>query len=222
MLAMANQDGYVGATLKSLAILSRTTEDECRVALDTFLAPDANSSSSAHEGRRIANVEGGWTILNYERYRNAVSDDPNAVSARERTRKYREKMKNSVTVTSRDVTLRDTASASASSEGGVGETKPPKKPVVSVADDQAFLDEITKLYTYVNVPVELVKMRGWLMQPKNKHRTLTRKFVIGWLNKIDRPLEVNTGHWRHKTTKGLMQPGFKPQPGKEADYEWIA
>jgi hypothetical protein len=98
----------------------------------------------------------------------------------------------------------------------------PKKPLVSVADDQAFWDEITELYTHVNVPVERVKMKGWMLQPRNKIRKITREFVVRWLNKIDRPLEGKAGYWMHKTTKGRMRPGFQPQMGKEADYEWIA
>lgn len=124
MLAMSNQDGYVGSTFKSLCLLSRTTEDECRAAINTFLSPDKDSRSPEHDGRRIEQIDGGWRILNYEKYRNAVSDDPNAIRTRERVKRFRDKHKDGDAAPLRNVTLRYPASASASelasSKGGSG------------------------------------------------------------------------------------------------------
>ena len=93
MLAMANQDGYVGSTVKSLALLSRTTEEECRTALGVFQKPDGESRSKEHDGRRVEQVEGGWMILNHEKYRNSISDDPVTAKTRERVRRFREAKK---------------------------------------------------------------------------------------------------------------------------------
>ena len=93
MLAMANQDGYVGATQKSLAVLARVSEEACEKALEIFMSPDAESRTKEHEGRRVEKVDGGWVLLNYEKHRNATNDDPAAAAARERQKRYREKLK---------------------------------------------------------------------------------------------------------------------------------
>jgi len=42
-------------------------------------------------------------------------------------------------------------------------------------------------YTHVDFPRELGKMDAWLSLPKNKGRTMTREFILKWLNKLDPP-----------------------------------
>lgn len=105
MLAMANADGYVGSTLKSLAMLARVPVKACERALEILTAPDTESRTPDNDGRRIAKAEGGWLLLNYDKHRNAVSDDPAATKTRDRVRRYR---------ALRNVTTRYAASASAS------------------------------------------------------------------------------------------------------------
>lgn len=126
LLAMANQDGYVGATRKSLAMLSRVSEADCDKALSVFMAPDAESRSPENDGRRIEKVEGGWQLLNYAKHRDAVSDDPAAAKARERQKRFRDKQQDIQAL--RNATSRDTvcayASSDISSEGGVGDDLP--------------------------------------------------------------------------------------------------
>ena len=128
MLALANRDGYVEASKKSLALLSRIADPQCDHALAVLLSPDPESRTKTEDGRRIESVDGGWMILNYQLYRDATSDDPHSVSARERQRIHRGNMK----LRDCHTTSRDTASASESasadesslSEGGCkGETR---------------------------------------------------------------------------------------------------
>jgi len=40
-----------------------------RKAISTFLQPDPDSRTKEHDGRRIEEIDGGWRLLNYERYR---------------------------------------------------------------------------------------------------------------------------------------------------------
>jgi hypothetical protein len=40
-----------------------------RQALSILLAPDPDSRTKDHDGRRIEAIEGGWLILNYLKYR---------------------------------------------------------------------------------------------------------------------------------------------------------
>lgn len=69
MLSTADEDGVVGASVGGLAHLSRVTRDECAAALETFLNPDPDSRSENDDGRRIEKVEGGWRVINIQKYR---------------------------------------------------------------------------------------------------------------------------------------------------------
>lgn len=46
-------------------------------------------------------------------------------------------------------------------------------------------------YAHVDFDVELERMRRWLARPENKARRMTERFVLRWLEKIDRPVEVS-------------------------------
>jgi len=124
MLALSNANGFVSGAPTSLALLARMSKEDCDKSLDVLSSPDPESRTPDHEGRRIERVQGGCQILNYEAYRERLSDDPNAVQARERMKKYRERKRN---VTQRDGTERDTASASASGDASESEEKKNKE-----------------------------------------------------------------------------------------------
>lgn len=69
LLAMKDQDGIVEASIPGLAHQARVTVAEAEEALQKFLSPDPYSRTPEHEGRRIAPVDGGWIVLNHEKYR---------------------------------------------------------------------------------------------------------------------------------------------------------
>ena len=52
-----------------MAHRARVTVEECRKAIETFLAPDPDDTSKVEGGRRIREVEGGYLIVNHEAYR---------------------------------------------------------------------------------------------------------------------------------------------------------
>lgn len=68
MLAMADRDGVVEASVPGLAIRAGVSRPECEQALALFLAPDPDSRTPDFDGRRIEKVEGGWRVLNHGRY----------------------------------------------------------------------------------------------------------------------------------------------------------
>lgn len=68
LLTMADRDGYVAASIPGLAHSAHVSRAECEIALKTFLAPDADSRTKEHQGRRIEIVDGGWIVLNREKY----------------------------------------------------------------------------------------------------------------------------------------------------------
>ncbi len=69
MLAMSDAGGYVAASVPGLASRSRVSIDACLAALESFKSPDEWSRTKDHEGRRIIEVDGGWMLLNHEKYR---------------------------------------------------------------------------------------------------------------------------------------------------------
>lgn len=69
MLAMADREGRVWASVPGLAGRARVAVKACREALKCFLSPDADSRTKEHEGRRIEEIDGGWRLLNHAKYR---------------------------------------------------------------------------------------------------------------------------------------------------------
>lgn len=69
MLAMADQDGIVRASIPGLARFAGVSLEATETALNKFEAPDKYSVTTDDDGRRIEPVEGGWIILNHSKYR---------------------------------------------------------------------------------------------------------------------------------------------------------
>jgi hypothetical protein len=74
MLAMADEAGNVMASLPGLADAARVTIPECEKALEKLSSPDAHSRSKEKEGRRIEDIDGGWNIINRNKYRDKASN----------------------------------------------------------------------------------------------------------------------------------------------------
>jgi len=89
MLALANRDGFVEASFKSLVMLARIKDAACKAALNVLSSPDEHSRTKTDDGRRLQEVDGGWQIINYGIYRDAHSEDPHAMTNKERQRKFR-------------------------------------------------------------------------------------------------------------------------------------
>ncbi len=75
LLAMADKNGIAEGSIPGLADFARVSVDECRAALTKLSAPDADSRSQEHDGRRIEAVDGGWQLLNHAKYRAKLNAD---------------------------------------------------------------------------------------------------------------------------------------------------
>lgn len=84
MLAMSDRDGEVLASVPGLAKRANVSLEQTRGAIECFLAPDPDSRTREFEGRRIAEIEGGWQLLNHAKYRDLLD----AESEKERKRKW--------------------------------------------------------------------------------------------------------------------------------------
>lgn len=89
MLATSDAFGRVNASVPGLAKAANVSLAECQKALDKLSAPDVYSRTKDHEGRRIKEIDGGWLILNYQKYR----EKGRSISRAEYFRKYRESQK---------------------------------------------------------------------------------------------------------------------------------
>jgi len=93
MLAMADKNGEVVATIPGLARVACVTIQEVEHALEKFQSPDKYSRTPDDEGRRIEQNEDGWVLINYEKYRKMASKEDQKAKSAERVRKYRERQK---------------------------------------------------------------------------------------------------------------------------------
>lgn len=123
LLALADQNGHVDGTVKSLARVSRVSLEECQKALDCLLGPDPLDRSGAAEGRRIVPEQGGWRLVNHAAYRAKMSAD----ERRERDKIRKREARTSAVSARRPQTsefVRDVSQAEAEAEA---ETKAEQK-----------------------------------------------------------------------------------------------
>lgn len=83
MLAMADSRGRVWASIPGLANRARIPVEDARIAIECFLSPDRDSRTSEHEGRRIEPIDGGWRLLNHEKYRKIRDEESVKASKRD-------------------------------------------------------------------------------------------------------------------------------------------
>lgn len=98
MLAMANKNGVVEASIPGLADMSRVTIEACEEALNVLSSPDQYSRTKDWDGRRIESVDGGWAVLNHSKYRAKMSADDRRDYLKIKQREYRVNSNNVNTV----------------------------------------------------------------------------------------------------------------------------
>lgn len=91
MLAMADRHGQVFASIPGLADSAKVSLEECIEALHVFSSPDKYSRTKDYEGRRIVEIDGGWLLLNYEKFRERRDDEEQRIQTRDRVRRHRER-----------------------------------------------------------------------------------------------------------------------------------
>lgn len=90
MLSQADALGrYRCATVPALARAANVSLPQARKAVQELEAPDPQSTSKDHEGRRILAIRGGWQVVNFTTYRDFRTMEQEA--AAERKRRQREK-----------------------------------------------------------------------------------------------------------------------------------
>lgn len=88
-LAEKDENGFVSGSRIGLPRLFNVSQDQFDDALRVLESPDPNSRTADYDGRRIAKVDGGWIVLNHEKYR--LDENKKKEQHREYMRKWREK-----------------------------------------------------------------------------------------------------------------------------------
>jgi hypothetical protein len=91
MLAMADRTGLVEGSVPGLADFARISVDSCRDALARLSSPDPDSRTKSAEGRRIQEVDGGWLVINHNKYRAKMGADERREYNRVKQAEYRKR-----------------------------------------------------------------------------------------------------------------------------------
>lgn len=127
MLAMADQNGYVGASMPGLAGRARVSLQACVEAIKTLESPDEWSRTKEHEGRRVAPADGGWVLLNHGKYRELQSADDRRERSRLAMAALRNRRKLEATKDNGYQKLTKLAQATAYAEATTKDTPTPRK-----------------------------------------------------------------------------------------------
>jgi hypothetical protein len=167
MLAMSDSKGRVWGSIPGLANRARVSVDAARTAINTLLSPDPDSRTSVAEGRRIEAIDGGWRLINHEKYRALRDQESVKATKREWAAKNRAKAKNvdqSVDncVDSRSQSNsvdRDRYNAEAEAEA---EKEKPKSIIAIISDDGVSATIAKELVTYRSKLGAPLTPRAWL------------------------------------------------------------
>ena len=107
MLAMSDKHGLVMASVPGLADMAKVTLDQCVEAIKILSSPDEYSRTKDYEGRRISEVDGGWLLLNYEKFRLRKDDEEQRIATAERVRKHRAREAAKKSAVTESVTVTD-------------------------------------------------------------------------------------------------------------------
>lgn len=96
MLAIADKNGEVQGSIPGLARIAGVPVDDCRAAIRKFLSPDPDSRTKDDEGRRIEEIDGGWHLLNFRKYREMASKEDLQAAEASRKARYRARIARNV------------------------------------------------------------------------------------------------------------------------------
>lgn len=204
LLAMADKDGIAEGSVPGLADFARIPVEATREALARLSAPDPDSRSQEHEGRRIEAVDGGWQLLNHAKYRAKMGADERREYNRLKQAQYRNRLSPSITVNDNVRCVDNTeAKAEADTEAKAVNNKQDakasnvfKKPQVvdvqmycrergNTVDAQAFID----FYTSNGWKVGRNPMKDWMAAvrtwEKNRVQRTTDKKIKSAVDLVD-------------------------------------
>ena len=170
MLAICDADGDVWASVGGLAKAAGVSRDVCAVALAKFLAPDHDSRTKEHEGRRIEEIDGGWRLLNYRKYRELGRTEDRRQYFAAKKRESRAAMSTNVHKCPQQSTMSPIAEAEAEAEANTkaAATPPPYTP--ADCKDQPMEDVSASMFmerTWMDWKLEIGRHRVYIDREGN-------------------------------------------------------
>jgi hypothetical protein len=211
LLILADREGVIDMTHEAIARRLNVPESLVSDNIAKLEQPDPKSRSEEHDGRRLVRLadhrDWGWRVVNYGFYRDLVDAETLRIANRERKREQRAKEKaarlrlskavhngHAMSQIVRDshngsqkVTLSD-ADADALQPKGCSPSG--EKRLLSATP--AFWESLKSdpAFEGIDFEEERRKMAIWRKIAKNKHRQITERFVINWLSKADRNVDL--------------------------------
>lgn len=206
MLAMADKNGVVEASVPGLSDLARVSVEKCRDAIRSLSAPDRDSRSKEHEGRRILEVDGGWLLVNHAKYRAKLNADDRREYLRKKAIEYRAKSKRIQRVDSRNgLSTQSTqpeaapapeADPNPSSSRALAPRSSTSTPILTfptvgasrswpLSSEQ--IREWESLFPGVDVLSEARKALAWVQASPERRKTEKgmRRFLVGWMTRTN-------------------------------------
>jgi len=161
LLALADRNGDVSASVGGLARSANLDRERCEEAIKVLSSPDPDDRSGVKDGIRIEPIQGGWHIVNYAVYREKMRAVDRTEYLRKKKRESRAKKStdvNTSTNVNQSQPIADTAST-ASTEAREEKTPTPSAPLLdldlpeekattvkTLTPQQAFIDSSWKTY----------------------------------------------------------------------------
>ena len=144
-LAEKDETGFVSASRSGMIRLCNVTSEEFDEAEMVLSSPDPDSRTPDFNGKRIDKVDGGWIVLNHEKYR--LSEDVKKERHRQYMRDWRDKKED---VNSREFTKIHKRSPSVSVSVSVSE---------SVSESVSDKNKAISMLEYWNLKKDLIHHR---------------------------------------------------------------
>lgn len=185
LLALADQNGHVDGTVRSLARVARVPEEATQRALETFASPDPFDRSGVAEGRRLEAVQGGWSLINHAAYRAKMSAEDRRERDAARKRLARGGARPQVSANVRDVSQAEAEADQTTTEADsvVVMVFPTAGDPPTWALTQALVDHWASRYAGLDIMAEVRKAASWLEANHMKTATGMRRFLVNWLNR---------------------------------------
>lgn len=88
-LAKSDMNGFVNVSRPGMEHLCNVTKEEFDTAIKYLEGPDPESKSKRYEGRRIEKVDGGWMVINHDKYHD--HENKKREQTKERVKRWRSK-----------------------------------------------------------------------------------------------------------------------------------
>lgn len=216
MLAMADRCGRIWGSVPGLANRAQVSLKATEEALQKFLSPDPYSRTPEHEGRRIEVIDGGWRLLNHEKYRAIRDDEERKAYKRDWIRQKREEEK-SKSVDNVDSSRPPYTKAEADTEADTDKHKTYSENSIEFTPVERHKVPIKKIVDlYHEILPEL---------PKVVKLTKTRESYLRqrWIHDMD-DLKNWRNFFNHVRKSKFLMGQIQPTNGRKvftADLEWL-